>query len=38
MSRIKSTELDSDSEPDSEAETKSDTELMIKLEFSSNSE
>ena len=38
MSRLKNTELDSDSEPDSEAETKSDTELMIKLEFSSNSE
>ena len=38
ISRFTSTELDSGSEPDSEAETKSDTELMPKLEYSSNSE
>ena len=38
MSRFISTELDSDSESDSEAETNSDTELMAKLESSSDSE
>ena len=36
--RFISTELDSDPEPNSEAETKSVTELMAKLEYSSNSE
>ena len=38
MSRFISTELDSDLESGSEAETKSDTELMAKLESSSGSE
>ena len=38
MSRFISTELNSESEPDSEAETKSNTELMAKLESSSDSD
>ena len=38
MSRFLSTELDSDSDSESVAETKSDTELMAKLESSSDSE
>ena len=38
MSWFTSTKLDSDSEPDSGAETKSNTELMAKLECSSDSD
>ena len=35
--RFINTELKSDSEPDSEAESKSDAELMAKLKFDSDS-
>ena len=38
MSRFINTELDLDLETDSKAETKSDTELIAKLESSSHSE
>ena len=36
--RFINTELKSDSEPDSEVESKSDAELMAKLKFDSDSE